>query len=132
MAIDHLHPILTRVGGLQYHFTTKHHSGGKLSDACWAISEEDEFQVFDDGAFHGIADTDGNVYGVLGDGKGSLRELGTYQEQVAEFPITLPPHAWHGYPCYPLGNAGSEKRRGERARPAKIVFDRLMAAGMIT
>ncbi len=113
--------------------TAKHHGGGSSSDACWAedITKAEEFQVFDDGVAFCIQDESGNVYGVLRHGD-SLRELGTWQQQVAEFPVTLPPTPWHGYPVYPCNSSAPENRRGERMRPSKAVFLRMEVVSLIT
>ena len=40
--------------------------------------------------------------------------------------------AWHGYPLYPLNELGPENRRGEKYRPEKTVFDKMVDAGLIT
>lgn len=133
MAQKKIHPVPTRVRELFYEFTTKHHGAGNSSDACWAkgISEPEEFQVFDDGVAFQIMDEGGDVYGVLRQGD-SLRELGTWQQQVAEFPVTLAPTPWHGYPVYPCNSSAPENRRGERMRPSKAVFIRMEVVGLIT
>lgn len=132
MAQKKTHPVPTRVRQLFYEFTTKHHGAGSTLDSRWSedITEPEEFQVFDVGVAFQILDEGGNVYGVLRHGD-SLRELGTWQQQVAEFPYTEPPHDWHGYPIWPVEDSAPVKLR-RKPRPSKIVFDLMLAAGLIT
>jgi hypothetical protein len=93
---------------------------------------EEEFSVFDGAETHEVSDVDGNLYGVLPDGEGDLRYIGTWNQQVAEFPLARPGEAWHGYPLYPLVELGPVNRRGEKGRPAKKLFDTMARAGIIT
>ncbi len=79
------HPTPTARSGYRYVFTSKHHGGGASGDSRWAITQDEEFSVFDTADQHAIADSDGRLYGVLRQG-GGLADLGTWFQQVAEFP----------------------------------------------
>lgn len=85
---DPIHSERTRKHGYRYQFTGKHHGAGKADDARWAkdVTREEEFSVFDEADFHDISDEDGRFYGVLRKEDGTLRDLGTWQQQIAEFP----------------------------------------------
>lgn len=133
MAADRLHYTVTRVGGLAYLFTAKHHGGGHATDARWAddVTADEEFSVFDEAVARQVADDRGWVYGVLPAGD-ELRDLGTWQQQVAEFPATAAGVPWHGYPIWAAGDAAPENRRGERMRPSKAVFLRLREVELIS
>jgi hypothetical protein len=65
-------------------------------------------------------------------GDEGLGYLGTWNQQVAEFPVAREGEAWHGYPLYPLKELGPENRRGEKHRPKNVVFDKMVRAGLIT
>jgi hypothetical protein len=131
---EHEHPEPTRRSGYRYRFTAKHHGGGSASDARWLpdLSEADEFAVFDDADELQLADEGGNLYGALRDGVTSLRYLGTWQQQLAEFPCASAGSPWHGYPAWPLNEEAASNRRGEKCRPPREVFDRMVATGLIT
>ncbi len=128
-----VHPQGTQANGLRYQFTPKHH-GMDLGAAQWLVTMtlDEEFGVFDGADQHALADGRGWLYGIWPDGTSGLRSLGTLDQQVAEFPHADPPEPWHGYPLYPLKGLGPDNRRGERLRPAKAVFDRMLTAGVIT
>ena len=130
---NRLYPNPTQRSGYRYLLTTKHHGAGSSTDACWAsdITPNEEFQVFDDCDTHQILDDGGWMYGVLKHGD-SLRELGTWQQQVAAFPYAEPPSAWHGYPLWAVNFSAPDNRRGEQMRPAKAVFMRMEAVCLIT
>jgi hypothetical protein len=134
MADDPIHPEPTRKSGYRYTFTGKHHGGGSPGDARWNpdLSKDQEFSVFDDADFFAIADKDGWMYGVLGAGNGELLDLGTWQQQIAEFPQSNAGIPWHGYPIWAVNNGAPDNRRGEKMRPRKEVFDKLEQAGLIT
>ena len=68
------------------------------------LPENDEFQVFEDADANRLLDSVGNLFGLLRDGEGGLRDLGTRGEQVAKF--WLPPvgSPWHGFPAFPLND----------------------------
>jgi hypothetical protein len=126
------HAATTARSGFRYRFTTKHHGGDpKASQWRAALTLDEEFSVFDGADQHELADEDGKLYGVLRDADGDLEYIGVWDEQIAEFPVTSPPAAWHGYPVYPLVGLGPQSRRGERGRPAKVVFERMLDAGVI-
>ena len=128
-----VHGTLTARSNYQYQFTPKHH-GADTNAAQWlpGLSLEEEFSVFDEADVHELSDEDGNLYGVLRDEKGSLRYIGTWNQQVAEFPVARASEVWHGYPLYPLVELGPENRRGEKGRPGKNLFDMMARTGMIT
>jgi hypothetical protein len=131
---DHEHPQRTRTERqYRYLFTSKHH-GGTPGAAQWhpALSENDEFAVFDGADAMQLSDEDGNLYGALSDGEESLRFLGIYEEQIAEFPYQTEGLAWHGYPVWALNGDGPGDRRNQKHRPAKEVFDRMVQVGLIT
>lgn len=82
--------------------------------------------MFDNADTHELCDDDGNLYGVRQAAGDSLGYIGTRKEQVAEFPVAREGEPWHGYPVYPLTGMG------ERYRPHRSVFDRMLAAGFIS
>ncbi len=132
--IDPIYPDPSRRNGYLYFFYGKHHGGGGADDARWSLdlSQPEEFMVFDTADFHNISDDRGWLYGILRSADGSLRDLGTRQQQVAEFPRADEGIPWHGYPSWPLGQAAPPRRRGEKFRPSKEVFESMQAAGLIT
>jgi hypothetical protein len=131
---DPIHEATTRRSGYQYLFSGKHHGGGSSSDARWSddVSRDGEFSVFDDADFHDIADENGWFYGVLRTADGELRDLGTWQQQVAEFPRANEGIPWHGYPIWAVNQEAPANRASQKMRPAKIVFQKLEDAGLIT
>ena len=80
------HPERTRRSQYRYLFVPKHHGGGNKA-AMWLpnISRAAEFSIFDLADFHEIHDGRGWLYGVLRNDEGDLSEIGTWDEQVAEF-----------------------------------------------
>jgi hypothetical protein len=118
----------------RYLFAAKHH-GANPAAATWLseIGNDTEFSIFDaadEGQFH---DDRGWLYGILPDGEGGLRELGVWEEQVAEFqPGVNLEDPWHGYPKWALSDEGPKNRRKQQARPDIVVFDRMIEAGLIT
>jgi hypothetical protein len=127
-----VHATPTHRSGLTYQFTPKHH-GAEATAAQWlpSLSLAEEFAVFDLADQHDLSDADGRLYG-LRPAEGGLGTLGTWDQQVAEFPTARDGELWHGYPLYPLVEFGPKNRRGERGRPAKVVFDKMVEAGLIT
>lgn len=123
----------TTRSGYRYQFTPKHH-GADAGAARWlqSLSLDEEFDIFDAADGGDFSDEDGNLYGALQDGLESLRYIGVWHEQVAEFPTAREGEAWHGYPVYPLVDEGPENRRGAKSRPAKIVFEKMARAGLIS
>lgn len=117
---DHEHPQPTRRSGFRYLFTAKHHGGGPDDAARWSpeINEDDEFRVFDDADAFEFTDDQGRLYGILRD-EGGLRDLGTWRQQIAEFPFAREGMPWHGYPLWPVSEMAPENRRGEKFRPSK-------------
>ncbi len=130
-----IHPVPTRVSGYCYQFHDKHHGRGAHDVARWLpeMSEEEEFAVFDTADANGISDERGWLYGVRPrDDEGEIRDLETWGQQIAESPHARPNETWHGYPLWPLVEAGPDNRRGEKSRPYKDVFLRMEAAQMLT
>ena len=68
---------------------------------------------------------------LLGVDEGSLRELGTKQEQIAEFTGSIG-GPWHGYPVWSLNESGASNRAAQKARPSKLVFVKMELKGLIT
>ena len=130
-----IHPIPTRRRGLRYLFYDKHHGQGGRDAACWRsdLSHEAEFEVFNTADEHDCSDSQGNLYGVGRDASGDVLDLGTWGQQVAEFPFTRTNELWHGYPLWPLRRADSpENRRGQNFRPEKAVFQRMESVGLLS
>jgi hypothetical protein len=122
----------TTRSGYRYHCTPKHH-GQDPNAAQWlpALTLDEEFAIFNAADEHDLSDEGGQLYGVQQQGEG-LGYIGIWHEQVAEFPFAREGEAWHGYPVYPLVDEGPEYRRGERSRPAGIVFSKMVRAGLIS
>jgi hypothetical protein len=120
---------------LRYRFMAKHHGGDKDA-AMWlpTISRDEEFSVFDLADLHEIADERGWLYGILRDNEGKLLQIGTWEEQVAEFQPgnSRTEDPWHGYPQWPIGPDGPANRRRQQCRPNRQVFDVMVAAGLIS
>jgi hypothetical protein len=128
-----IHGQLTRRSGYRYQFTPKHH-GGDVGAAQWLpiLRLEEEFAVFDAADEHELSDDAGRLYGVLRSADGKLRDLGTWQQQMAEFPRPNQGVPWHGYPIWTPNALAPAKRSGEKVRPAKEVFGKMERAGLIT
>lgn len=122
----------TANGELRYKWTHKHHGGGKSDDSRWAedLSIHEEFGVFDEAVGRAVA-VKGHFYGVMRQGK-RLRTLGTWDQQVAKFPRTLPPHPWHGYPVYPVVSSAPQCHQGDVNKPSNAVFELMAESGMIS
>ncbi len=133
MGSDPEHSEPTRRSKYRYLFSPKHHGGGSPTDARWVedLSRNDEFYVFDEADWHEVADGGGWLYCVLNEA-GELRDLGTWDQQVAEFPYAREGVPWHGYPIWAVNHTAPENRNGENMRPAKAIFARLEEVGLIT
>jgi hypothetical protein len=59
-----------------------------------------------------------------------LRDLGTWGQQIAEFPSAKAGIPWHGYPIWAVNQEAPDNRKGEKMRPAKQVFEKLEAPGL--
>jgi len=141
--INTTHHVSTGRRGLVYVFTPKHH-GASLNSACWltALTLEEEFAFFDraDGVIvqptvldnRQVADANGNLYGYESLPNGSLREIGTWYQQLAEFPVQAAGTAWHGYPLWPIGPHAPQNLQGQKCRPDSRVFDRMVKLGDIS
>lgn len=130
---DRLHDGTTQRRHLQYLFTAKHH-GADREAARWlpGLTADKEFSVFDLADLHDLSDERGWLYGVLRAEVEGLRSLGTWNQQMAEFPSANEGQPWHGYPIYPLKGLGPENRRGEKCRPSKEVFSKMVMNGVLT
>lgn len=62
---------------------------------------------------------------------GELRDLGTWRQQIAEFPRARARSPWHGYPIWSVRGFAPGNRRGQTMKPAKEVFVKMLAAGLI-
>ncbi len=131
---DHEHPRSTARSQYRYLFTAKHHGGGSKGDAMWhpSLSEDDEFGVFDRADDLELSDEAGNLYGALPDGEGSLRFLGTWQQQISKFPCAGEGAPWHGYPLWALNDSAPPSRRKPSRGWATAVFIRMVETGLIT
>ena len=128
-----IHPVPTRRSGFRYFFYDKHH-GRDTRAAQWllALSHDEEFAIFDAADFHELSDERGWLYGVRTGEGGQILDLGTWGQQVAEFPSARLNELWHGYPLWPLKEVGPPNRGGEKARPAKSVFQRMEDARLLS
>ncbi len=128
---ESVYPRQTDRSNYSYMFTAKHHGGPRSRDATWSINQDDEFAVFNTADVMELADDDGNLYGALREGENSLRTLGTWGQQIAEFPCASEGAPWHGYPIWAVNDEAPPHRRGEKYRPAPVVFRRMEASGLI-
>ena len=127
-----IHPVPTRRSGYRYLFSEKHHGRGGPDAARWILTHDEEFGVFDLADFHDLSDERGWLYGIRRDPDGRLVDLGTWNQQVAEFPHTREREPWHGYPLWPLKALGPDNRKGEKYRPSKEVFRKMEESGLLT
>lgn len=81
---------------------------------------------------HELSDEDGRLYGLWPDAPGELRDIGTWGQQVAEFPVAEESGAWHGYPLFPLDDRAPPNRRGQKHQPERRVLDKMVSAALIT
>ncbi|MBI3823527.1 MAG: hypothetical protein HY289_12730 [Planctomycetes bacterium] len=134
MNVDPEHSATTRKNKYRYCFTSKHHGGGTSEDAQWhpQLSRDEEFAVFDEADYRDISDDNGWFYGVLCSEERQLRDLGTWSQQVAEFPKANVGVPWHGYPIWAVNSDAPSNRAGEKMRPPKSVFLKLETVGLIT
>ena len=79
-----------------------------------------------------VADGNGNLYGYETLPTGTLRELGTWHQQIAEFPCQMQGADWHGYPIWSIHSHSSQNYQGQKCRPATEVFDRMVQLGDIS
>jgi hypothetical protein len=126
------HPTRTQRSNFRYLFTAKHHGGDKKA-AMWlaGIDRDTEFSIFDVADFREIADSRGWLYGILRGDDGKLRDIGTWNEQVAEFQPGAVGEPWYGYPKWVVNELGPPNRKKSHCRPEKQVFDRMVAATLI-
>jgi hypothetical protein len=126
------HPDPTDESGYRYQFTPKHH--GAVPDAAqWlpSLTLDEEFAIFNAADEHDLSDDRGWLYGIQGEGDG-LRDLGTWAQQMAEFPSAGEGQAWHGYPIWAVNELAPPNRRGQKMRPEKEVFLKMERAGLLT
>lgn len=133
LAIDQDHPVRTTRSQYVYSFTVKHHGRGGANASYWleVISLEEEFEIFNRADEFQLSDIDGNLYGIQRIG-GTLRILGNWEQQIAEYPAQRPNTAWHGYPCFPLGTQAPDHLQGNRCRPHRSVFALMEERAMLT
>ncbi len=127
-----IHPVPTERSGYRYQFYTKHH-GLDRSASQWlpSLTHDQEFEVFNTADRLDFSDEVGRLYGLRPRSPdGSVQELGTRAEQIAEFPNARANEAWHGYPIWPPGD--QERRRGELCRPSETVFVEMEESGVLT
>lgn len=128
-----IHPTPTRRSGHRYLFYDKHHGADRRA-AQWSpeLTPDEEFAVFDRADWHDLSDDRGWLHGLRLGPDGAVLELGTWGQQLAEFPSARIGEPWHGYPLWPLKEQGPPNRRGEKHRPSKEVFAKMEAAGLLT
>lgn len=141
--INTTHRVLTARRSLAYVFTPKHH-GASPTSSCWLmdLTFDEEFAIFDrsdgiivqspDADNRQVADSNGNLYGYQSLPNGSLREIGSWHQQLAEFPDQPKGVFWHGYPIWPIGAQAPQSLQGQKCRPEPRVFDRMVQLGDIT
>jgi len=137
------HALPTARRSLIYLFTPKHH-GASQNNSCWLteLTFDEEFAIFDraDGIVvqfpyednRQVADESGNLYGYLPLSDGSLSVIGTWYQQLAEFPVQEDGAAWHGYPIWPINSDAPQNLQGQKCRPDSAIFDRMLKLGDIT
>lgn len=128
-----VHSEVTERSHYAYQFTPKHH-GAVPGAAQWlpSLSLDEEFHVFNVADRESLCDNRGWLYGMhkVGD---ELVDLGTWSQQIAEFPAATAGQAWHGYPIWAVNDElAPDNRRGQKMRPDRTVFDKMEAAGMLT
>jgi hypothetical protein len=130
-----VHSVPTRRRGLSYQFTPKHHGGpGHQGQAQWlaTITVEQEFGVFNIADELDLSDETRRLYGILRVPELGVQFLGTRDEQIATFPAAREGESWHGYPVYPLASGEAQGRGGESGKPAKVVFEKMRRAGLLS
>ena len=107
-----VHDQATSRSQFRYFFYDKHHTPNNTTDAQWlpSLSQAEEFAIFDQADFDQIIVSNGDFFGMRRTPDGQILPLGTERQVIAEFPATLPPRAWHGYPLWPLKKAGDIQR----------------------
>jgi hypothetical protein len=128
------HPNPTPTSGYRYQSTPKHH-GADRAAAQWLpnLTLEEEFAVFEFADEHNIGAANGYLYGVQPDADGGLRDLGTWTQQMAEFPPAKNPSPWHGYPIWAVNDENAPSNRAsEEMRPPREVFRRLVELDFIS
>jgi hypothetical protein len=128
-----LHEQRTATNQLQYQFTPKHHGqGGDAAQWLPELTWDEEFSVFDMADLHQFAADDGSLYGLLVDGE-TLRDLGTWTQQIAKFPVAREGEPWHGYPVWAVNDDDAPARQSDQKnRPPKTVFLLMEEARVIT
>lgn len=128
---DHLHPDVTQRSGYRYLFTAKHHGAGGPDDARWSLLLSQAEEFFDFADLRQLADHQGRLYGLLRT-DGVLRDLGTWGQQIAEFPVAHAGQPWHGYPIWAVNRQAPANRADEQMRPAKAVFELMERLGLLS
>ena len=122
-----VHSEVTRSRRRQYLFHVKHHGQGGRNASQWlpALTEAEEFNVFDDGDFFDFANEHGSLYGIRHPVNGTILPLGTWKQQVAFFPVVREGEPWHGYPLYPIAENGPDRGMGQQQLPPKEVLRKI-------
>jgi hypothetical protein len=121
---------VTQRSNYRYCFTPKHHGGGSSDDATWILSADAEFAVFDLADLLEVCDDDEWYYGVSL-ANGELLDIGTWAQQIAEFPKASEGSPWHGYPIWTVNDHAPPNRSTQKMRPSKAIFQRLEQVGLI-
>jgi hypothetical protein len=129
----HEHPRRTDRSGFRYFFYDKHHGRGGPQASQWLseITDDEEFPIFDTADRLELADEPGNLYGVLADEQGEIRQIGTLAEQVAKFPVQRPNDPWHGYPFYPVSADRNVRRAPPSRHLARGVLHQMLDVGLL-
>ncbi len=109
---------------IRYYFSPKHHGRRGTDAATWleSITRPEEFSIIEEADLQNLADSDGNLYGVLRAVNGTLRYLGIWNEEMAEFPVQRAGEPWHGYPNYPWWKWGRRIAGGRSAARRSLFF----------
>jgi hypothetical protein len=78
-----------------------------------------------------VCEDDEWYYGVLPVG-GELRDIGTWKQQVAEFPKASEGSPWHGYPIWAVNDKAPPNRASEKFKPSKAIFQKMEKVGLIS
>lgn len=125
--------IVTRRSEYSYFFYDKHHGCGSSDASQWigGLTDPEEFAIFDRADNFELSDEQGNLYGLRLGPEGEILVLGTWDQQIAEFPRSRSSQPWHGYPLWP-SRSGPVNRQKQEIRPPKHVFVQMEHVGLLT